>query len=90
MLASKINFNTESKMHDANGKELKVGDVILIPMVIKATTATEDYCNISAESIYPRKPDGMKETYSGNTAAVLRYNKADTITYLALDSARPE
>lgn len=76
-------------MHDANGKELKVGDVILIPMVIKSTSPTEEYCNIGAESIYGRKPDGMKETYSGNTAAVLRYNKEDTIGYETLDKARP-
>lgn len=58
-------------MHDARGKELKVGDVVLIPCVIKELNPTEDYCNVSVVSQIGRRPDGMKEHISAINTGVL-------------------
>lgn len=65
-------------MHDAKGRELKAGDRVLIPATIKEVYASEDYCNVSAESVYGRRPDGAKENFSAiNTAVMLRANPGD-------------
>jgi hypothetical protein len=64
-------------MHDKRGRELKVGDRILIPYVIESTSPGEGYCNVSARSVFGRKPDGLKECFSGNAAVVLRANDGD-------------
>jgi hypothetical protein len=64
-------------MHDAKGRELKAGDVVLIPAVIKSLYAGEDYCNASSESVIGRRPDGSKETYAFNTGVMLRANPDD-------------
>jgi hypothetical protein len=62
-------------MHDAKSKPLKAGDVVLIPCVIKETYATEDFCNVYAESLLGRRPDDAKETFNAiNTAVMLRAN----------------
>lgn len=65
-------------MHDARGRELKIGDVVMIPARITGTSATEDYCNVSVESLLGRRPDGAKERFSAfNTGVVLRANVGD-------------
>jgi len=65
-------------MHDRKGRELKAGDVVLIPMRIKEVSATEDYCNVSAESIFGRRPDDAKEYFGAiNTGVMLRANAGD-------------
>ncbi len=65
-------------MHDAKGRELKAGDVVLIPARIKELYPTDDYCNVSAESVIGRRPDGAKETFSAiNTGVMLRANPRD-------------
>lgn len=48
-------------MHDARGRELKVGDVVLVPAKITQLSATPDYCNVTVESLFGRRPDGAKE-----------------------------
>lgn len=68
-------------MHDAKGRELKVGDMVLIPARITELYPTEDYCNVSAKSLYGRRPDGQFETFSAiNTGVVLRANGGDSYT----------
>lgn len=69
-------------MHDAKGRALKTGDRILIPAVVVETMATEDYCNLRAESALGRRPDGQKETfYAINTGVTLRANDGDENAY---------
>lgn len=59
-------------MHDANGTPLKKGDVVMIPCVITGLCDGEEYCNVSVETQYGRRPDGNKETFSAiNTAQVV-------------------
>lgn len=65
-------------MHDAKNRALKVGDTILIPARITQLSPTEDWCNVSAESILGRRPDGAKETFHAiNTGVTLRANAGD-------------
>lgn len=64
-------------MHDKNGTELRVGDVVLIPARITQLSPGEDYCNVQLESEYGRRPDGMKETiYAINTGVMILIDRA--------------
>lgn len=56
--------------HDANGKALKVGDLVMIPAKVKAIHAGEDFCNVTLESVRVRKPDSTHETLTLNAATV--------------------
>lgn len=65
-------------MHDAKGRPLKAGDLVLVPCRVKETNATEDYCNVTLETVFGRRPDGMVEHIGGiNTAVTLRANAGD-------------
>jgi hypothetical protein len=58
-------------MHDRNGTPLKVGDVVTVEYVITHVSPGPDYCNVSAQSVENRKPDGAKEHFSGNSAVTV-------------------
>ncbi len=58
-------------MHDVNGTPLKVGDKVSIEYTIKTITSGPDYCNITAESVYVRRPDGLRETFCGNSGVAV-------------------
>jgi len=58
-------------MHDRTGNSLKKGDKVTILATITQLSMTEDYCNVSLETVYGRKPDGQKETVSAINTAVL-------------------
>lgn len=58
-------------MHDRNGTPLKVGDTVTLELKITAAYAGEDYCNVTAQSVDGRKPDGHKETFTGNAAVLV-------------------
>lgn len=67
-------------MHDKNGKELAIGDTVLIAAKITQLSPGDDYCNVSVQTINGRKPDGVKETISAiNTATLVRFNDGDDI-----------
>lgn len=50
-------------MHDLNGTELKVGDVVNVPCVVKGLCLSEGdgYCNVQLETIFGRRPDGKRD-----------------------------
>jgi hypothetical protein len=58
-------------MHDRNGTPLRVGDIVLVPVRVTALQPGEDYCNLSGESMFERKPDHAVETFNINTAVVV-------------------
>lgn len=65
-------------MHDAKGRPLKVGDVVLIPAKITSLSPGDDYCNVSAQSVFGRRPDGAKESFGAiNTGVMLRAEDGD-------------
>lgn len=65
-------------MHDKNGTELKVGDIVLVPAVITSLSAgTEEYCNVSIETVHGRRPDGLKERMTAiNTGVLVLHERA--------------
>lgn len=66
-------------MHDRNGTTLKVGDIVSIDYVITSVSPGVDYCNISAQSVERRKPDGAVEHFSGNSfVTVLQKSASET------------
>lgn len=68
-------------MHDAKGRELKEGFNVLIPARITSLQAGEEYCNVSVESLYGRRPDGAKENISAiNTGVLLRFEDGDELS----------
>ncbi|MGB7158549.1 MAG: hypothetical protein WBD40_10820 [Tepidisphaeraceae bacterium] len=65
-------------MHDANGTELKVGDRVVIPGVVKSVSPGADYCNVQVETTLGRRPDGQKESFSAiNTAQLVKVSGGD-------------
>lgn len=58
-------------MHDVMNQELFEGDIVLIPAKITKLHGAEDYCNVSLESKFGRRPDGAKETIHAINTAVL-------------------
>lgn len=66
-------------MHDANGTPLKVGDLVYIPAVITQLNPCEEYCNVSLETVYGRRPDDRKETLSAiNTGVLVLHRRPKT------------
>lgn len=65
-------------MHDAKGRPLAKGDKVRIDATIVELYPSEDYCNVSIETVLGRRPDGSKERISAiNTAVMLRANPGD-------------
>lgn len=65
-------------MHDARGKALKVGDLVLIPAVVTTVQAFDDFCNVTVTSQIGRRPDGMKETiHAINTGVLVKISSSD-------------
>lgn len=65
-------------MHDRNGTPLRVGDIVLIAAKITGLQPGEDFCNVSAESLHGRRPDGMKEVfYAFNTGTMILCERGD-------------
>jgi hypothetical protein len=42
--------------HDKRGEELHVGDVVIVPCIVKAIHLTADYCNVDLETKIPMPP----------------------------------
>jgi hypothetical protein len=60
-------------MHDRNGTELKVGDIVSVPCVIRSLNdGSETFCNVELETQYGRRPDGETNRFSAvNTGQVV-------------------
>lgn len=65
-------------MHDAKGRPLNKGDKVRIEATVVELYATEDFCNVSVETVLGRRPDGAKERIGAiNTGVMLRANPGD-------------
>jgi hypothetical protein len=61
-------------MHDRNGTPLQVGDIVLLPArITNLNDSIPNYCNVTLESAYGRRPDDAKETLCLNTGVVTLY-----------------
>lgn len=71
--------------HDKRGEELKVGDVVQVPCIIKAIHLTEDFCNVDLETTLTMPP------YNKTTALTLnsRQTVKPRVTYQYVEPAAP-
>ena len=57
--------------HDVKNNLLQPGDEVIFRGVVKSVQPTEEYCNVTIESVHGRRPDGLKELiYSINTGVL--------------------
>lgn len=62
-------------MHDRVGRKLNVGDSVVILATVTNLQPTGDFCNVSVETVYGRRPDDRKECISAiNTNVMLKVN----------------
>jgi hypothetical protein len=66
-----------TNMHDAKGRELKVGDTVIVPCEVTAVHPTPDCCNVTVQTLGGRLPDGNKDRFTTNTKHLLRANAGD-------------
>lgn len=72
-------------MHDAKGRELMVGDTVLIPCKVTDVQPRQDYCNCHLETLGGRPPDGQKEHFGAvNTQQMIRANEGDDTTFATI------
>lgn len=65
-------------MHDAKGRELNVGDTVMIPCKITSLAQTPDFCNVNLETLGGRAPDGIVNSIGYiNTKQIYRANPGD-------------
>lgn len=66
-------------MHDCKGRELKVGDRVMIPGVITHIHAAEGFCNCTVETLAAMPPERRYKTSVSalNTQMVVRANDGD-------------
>lgn len=58
--------------HDQRGEELKVGDRVLVPCIIKAIHLTEQYCNVDLETDLTMPPIGRPTTLTLNSRQTVK------------------
>jgi hypothetical protein len=58
--------------HDKRGEDLKVGDTVMVPCVIKAIHLTEDYCNVDLETKLTMPPLGQASALTLNSRQTIK------------------
>jgi len=78
-------------MHDAFGRELKVGDTVMMPFKVKQIHSSEEYCNCDIESIATMPGNESHTSLSAvNTQQVIRANEGDETAFqVELKSSPP-
>ena len=60
-------------MHDRDGKELSVGDTVVVPAIVRSiSSAGEEYCNVTLETIKPMYPGTSPSALSLNAKQVVK------------------
>jgi hypothetical protein len=63
--------------HTRTGKELQVGDRVLIEAVVEAIGTGEDYCNATVRTEIGRKPDGARDVFTLNAHQLVHADDDD-------------
>ena len=58
--------------HDRDGKELKVGDHVLVPCYVKEIHITEEFCNVGLATAQPMYPGTYPSSLSLNSKQVVK------------------
>ena len=62
----------------ATARKIEVSLIFTRRLALQAlSVATADYCNVTASSVFGRRPDKANETFCINTGVVLRANAGD-------------
>lgn len=65
-------------MHDAKGRELKVGDTVLIPCKVTGCAGDPNYCSLDVETVGVMPGNGLTNRISAiSTKQVYRANEDD-------------
>ena len=59
-------------MHDKFGREIKAGDLVLVPCVVRETYQTDEYCNVKVSTTEPMFPGNERTTMTLNTRQVVK------------------
>lgn len=71
--------------HDAKGREVKPGDVVMVPFVVKEVHLTEDFCNLNLETVATMPPHHRTHSaISVNARMVLRANSGDDLDFVVV------
>ncbi len=68
-------------MHDGKGTPLTIGDLVMVPCYIKSTSANDDFCNLSVETVATMHGGTSKTLITLNTKQVIRANDGDDLTF---------
>ena len=64
-------------MHDAKGRLLADGDVVMIPCRILSVQAVQEFCNVTLETLATMPGNNSTSTFTLNTKQVIRANEGD-------------
>jgi len=71
-------------MHDCKGRELNVGDTVMVPFTVTQIHSGVDFCNVNLASVasMPGEGAGYKTTLSAiNTRQTIRANDGDDTSF---------
>lgn len=60
--------------HDRDGTLLKVGNTVMVPARVKAIQDTEEYCNVTLETLQPMHPGDSRSTLVLNAKQVVKHD----------------
>lgn len=73
-------------MHDAKGRELEIGDIVIVPCRVESVSPGAEFCNVSIRTLGGRLPDGQTNYYGDiNTKQLIRANQGDTTEFTVIE-----
>jgi len=69
-------------MHDGKGRELKVGDRVMIPCIVRGVQAMPLYCNATVETEATMPGSNGTSTWAVNTRQMLRALDGDDLSFV--------
>lgn len=60
--------------HDRDGTLLKVGNTVMVPARVKELHDTEEYCNVTLETLQPMHPGNVRSTLVLNAKQVVKHD----------------
>ncbi len=80
---TKENLKENNMPHDAKGREVKPGDLVLVPFKIKEVYQTQDFCNVNLETVATMPPEHKFKTdlSAVNTKMLIRANRGDELDF---------
>jgi hypothetical protein len=71
-------------MHDCKGRPISLGDTVMVPFTVTHVSATDEYRNVTLETVAVMFPSDRKTMLTANTRQVIRANEGDDTSYEAV------